>query len=169
MRVVRLAAAPAAGVLLSTGLFVHTRGLDEVAQAGQLGPGFWPRLVLSGLCLACLVQLVNAVRAAALERRGGGSTLEPIDRASLVRALILLVLYVVAIPSVGFAASTFVFVAAFMALAGARSVPRIGATAALATVAVLYVFVKLVYLPLPKGGGPAETLTIGLYRALGIF
>jgi hypothetical protein len=37
------------------------------------------------------------------------------------------------------------------------------------TVILLYVFVKLVYLPLPKGAGPLEGLTIALYRALGIF
>ena len=34
---------------------------------------------------------------------------------------------------------------------------------------VLYVFVKVVYLPLPKGVGIFEELTVTLYRLLGIF
>jgi hypothetical protein len=29
--------------------------------------------------------------------------------------------------------------------------------------------VKLVYLPLPKGAGPFETLTLALYRTLRLF
>jgi hypothetical protein len=37
------------------------------------------------------------------------------------------------------------------------------------TVALLYLFVKVVYLPLPKGTGPFETVTLALYRALRLF
>jgi hypothetical protein len=36
-------------------------------------------------------------------------------------------------------------------------------------VGLLYLFVKVVYLPLPKGDGPFEMLTLWLYRALRIF
>jgi hypothetical protein len=39
----------------------------------------------------------------------------------------------------------------------------------LGTVGLLYLFVKLVYLPLPKGDGPLEVVTLGLYRVLRIF
>jgi hypothetical protein len=56
-----------------------------------------------------------------------------------------------------------------MRVAGAVSAASVAMTAGVATVAVLYVFVKVVYLPLPKGGGPMEAVTIGLYRTLGIF
>jgi hypothetical protein len=36
-------------------------------------------------------------------------------------------------------------------------------------VGLLHLVVRLVYLPLPKGDGPFETLTLALYRALRIF
>jgi putative tricarboxylic transport membrane protein len=72
-------------------------------------------------------------------------------------------------PRVGFPLATAGFVAGFMGLAGARSVAGIAAASLLGTVALLLVFVGAVYLPLPKGDGPFEALTIGLYRALGLF
>jgi hypothetical protein len=39
----------------------------------------------------------------------------------------------------------------------------------LGTVLLLYAFVKVVYLPLPKGEGGFEALTLLVYRALRIF
>jgi hypothetical protein len=54
-------------------------------------------------------------------------------------------------------------------VAGGRGVPGIVATAVLGTVILLYTFIKLVYLPFPKGAGPFERVTRALYRALGIF
>jgi hypothetical protein len=37
------------------------------------------------------------------------------------------------------------------------------------TVLLLYVFIKFVYLPLPKGDGLFESFTLALYRALYLF
>ena len=39
--------APLAGLVISIGLLFNTRGFAEVARGDQLGPGFWPRLVLA--------------------------------------------------------------------------------------------------------------------------
>lgn len=176
MGVARLAAAPVAGVLFSVVLFARTRGLDEIAQPGQLGPGFWPRLVLLGLGVACLAKLVTDVRAA---RRTGGAPAgddrperdgQPrISRSTLAAAVGLILLYVLLTPALGFPLASILFIAGFMWLAGARSVPGIAANAALGTVALLYLFVRFVYLPLPKGDGPFEALTLTLYRALRLF
>ena len=78
--------------------------------------------------------------------------------------------FVVALtPVLGFPLTTAAFIAAFMALAGGRSRVGLGASAVVGTVGLIYVFVKIVYLPLPKGDGPFETLTIALYRALRVF
>jgi putative tricarboxylic transport membrane protein len=171
MRRAWLVAAPLAGAALSVVLLGHTRGLGDVAQPGQLGPAFWPRLVLAGLGLACLAKLVGVLRAPAapLPATVGAAVADPVDRRRLALGVALIALYVVATPHVGFPLATLAFVAAFMRVAGARSAGALVTTAGLTTVAVLYVFVKVVYLPLPKGGGPMESVTIGLYRTLGIF
>jgi hypothetical protein len=45
----------------------------------------------------------------------------------------------------------------------------IAANALGGTIVLVYTFVRLVYLPLPKGGGAFEAMTLALYRALGVF
>ena len=165
---VRALAAPLAGVLLSVALLAHTRGLDEVAQSGQLGPGFWPRLILIALGASSLAKLLGVARAGRSPRAAAVAR-DEISAPRLAASVAALVLYVVVTPLVGFAFATTGFVAAFMTLAGARSTGGIVATATLTTVTVLYVFVRIVYLPLPKGAGPLEDVTIAVYRVLRIF
>ena len=164
----RAVAAPLAGLVLALGLFVSARGLDAVAREGQLGPGFWPRLVLIGLGGACLLKAVGEWRGA---RRAEpeASAPEAVHAGRLAAGVTLIVLYVLVTPWVGFALTTVVFIAAFMLLAGARSPVSIGANAVLGTVVLLYAFVKLVYLPLPKGEGGFEAVTLLIYRGLRLF
>lgn len=156
-------AAPLLGLVLSAGLFVLTRGLDEVAREGQLGPGFWPRLVLLGLGLACAAKLLTGRRSP-----NAAAARPPISGVTLAVAVVLVVLYVLVAPLAGFALTTALFVLTFMVAGGARPAPAAGA-AVVGTGFLLYLFVRIVYLPLPKGEGPLEGFTIGLYRLLGIF
>jgi len=92
-----------------------------------------------------------------------------ISGARLTAAIAAILLYVLASPALGFPLATAVFIAAFLWLCGMRSVRAISAIALVGTVSLLYLFVKLVYLPLPKGDGPFEPLTLALYRFLRIF
>jgi putative tricarboxylic transport membrane protein len=156
------------GVLGSGLLFASTWPLDAMVPRGQLGPGFWPRLVLIGLAVACLLKLREERRAGP----GGAASPEVLPRVSASRlalGMVCILAYVIAAPWLGFALATAVFITAFMVVAGARGVPSIAATAVLGTVILLYAFIKLVYLPFPKGDGPFERVTLALYRALGIF
>ena len=164
------------GLVVTIVLLVNTRGLDEVARGDQLGPGFWPRLVLAGLGLTCLAKLAldwRASRARSKDRSREATVAEPplpeISRAKLGAGVALIILYVVLAPPLGFALATALFIASFMRLSGARSPVMTGVNAVGGTVVLLYAFVKLVYLPLPKGEGPFETMTLALYRALHLF
>ena len=171
----RRVAAPLTGALLSLALLVSTRGLDQVVRGDQLGPGLWPRLVLFGLAAACLAKLVNAWRRDRGSRhRGapGGEAPEggtSISRAKLAAAIGLILLYVLATEFVGFWLTTAGFIVAFMWLCGTRSLLVIAANTLVGSVGLLYLFVKAVYLPLPKGAGPFEAVTLALYRLLHIF
>ena len=161
-------AALLAGVLGSGLLFVSTWPLDAMVPRGQLGPGFWPRLALIGLAVACLLKLREERRAG----KGGMESSEVLPRVSASRlalGMACILAYVIAAPLLGFPLATAAFITAFMVVAGARGVPGIAATAVLGTVLLLYTFIKLVYLPFPKGAGPFERVTLALYRALGIF
>jgi len=172
-------AIPLAGALVAVLLVLATRDLDHVGRGSQLGPGFWPRLVLVGLALACLAKSLagsrhhrapdTSARATADAHRVEVDRRPEISRGKLVAAFGLIVLYVMATPAVGFPLATVAFIAAFMYLCGMRSTVVLGVNAVLGTILLLYVFIRLVYLPLPKGEGPFETVTLLLYRALGIF
>lgn len=161
--------APLLGLVVSVVLLVLAGDLDRFGRQGQLGPGFWPKVVLIGLSLACLAKLVGDWRARGREGSVAAVPAPPVARGTLALAILLIVLYALVTPLLGFPLTTAAFIALFMALAGTRSVPTIAASAVIGTVGLLYLFVKAVYLPLPKGDGPFEALTVGLYRALGIF
>jgi putative tricarboxylic transport membrane protein len=161
----RRAAAPLLGVIAAVALYPATRSLDDVAREGSLGPGFWPRLALLGLALACAVKAVQEWRGAARAE----ADRDPISVMTLAAGIGLIVLYAALTPVLGFPVTTAAFIVAFMALAGLRSPAGLGASALIGTAALIYVFVKIVYLPLPKGDGPFETLTVALYRALRVF
>jgi hypothetical protein len=171
MRALRVALPSLGGLALAAVLVWLARDLDAAAREGHLGPGFWPRLVLGGLGLACLARAAETWRRArrsppAPAATGPGG---PIARGRLVAVIGLIVLYVVATPWLGFALATALFVAAFVVVSGMRSPAGVAANVIVGTVGLLYVFLKLVYLPLPKGAGPVESVTLALYRALGIF
>ncbi len=162
--------APLGGVALAVALYPGTWGLDALAR-GQLGPGFWPRMALIGLAGACAAKFVEEWRRA---RRAGVIAAEaaepaPIARAKLVAGIVSILLYALLAPWLGFALATAVFVAAFLVLCGMRALPAIVANVVIGTIGLLYLFVKVVYLPLPKGDGPFEALTLVLYRALRLF
>jgi putative tricarboxylic transport membrane protein len=160
---------PALGAVLAIALLPGSFGLDSVAREAQLGPGFWPRLALIGLALACVAKGVEEWRRAPARGDGAGRSRAPMSRPVLGAAVALMVGYVALAPVLGFALTTALFAAAFLALGGTRSRATLAACAVGGTVALLFLFVKFVYLPLPKGDGPFETLTLALYRALRIF
>jgi putative tricarboxylic transport membrane protein len=162
--------------LAAAALFVIAGGIEAPGlQAGQLAPSFWPRAMLAGLMLGCVAKVVEIVRrgepvgppAFSADADGpGGST--P-DRRTVVGSIGAVLGYVLATDLIGFAFATFLFLLAFIYLGGWRAKLSLLVLAGAGTVTVLYVFVKIVYLPLPKGWEVFEDLTIALYRLLRLF
>ncbi|MBI3634998.1 MAG: tripartite tricarboxylate transporter TctB family protein [Candidatus Rokubacteria bacterium] len=163
----RRAAAPLLGVAAALALLIASRGLGDVAPPGQLSPAFWPRLLLAGLALACLAKAWQDARAATVG--GGVDVARPFSRGRLAAGVGAIAGYVVLTPWLGFPITTAAFIAGFMWLCGGRGLFTLAANAVVGTVLLLYLFVKLVYLPLAKGAGPFEDVTIALLRALRIF
>ena len=148
-------------------LFVAAGRLPVTPVPGQLGPDFWPRLVLVGLMAACALKLLEVRRARPAETAEAPSP--PLSRWKLAGGIALVLGYTALAPLLGFPLTNFLFLLAFMRLAGTRRLLPLLAVSVLGTLTLLYLFVKVVYLPLPKGAGVIEDLTVLLYRLLGIF
>ncbi len=167
MRSARAYVGPALIFLAAVLLFVAAGRLPVVPVPGQLGPDFWPRLVLVGLMGACALKILEVARVR--EPRGEQGPSLPLSLPKLAMGISLILGYTLLAPLLGFPLTNLLFLLAFMRLAGTRRPLTLFAIALLGTVALLYTFVKFVYLPLPKGAGILEDFTISLYRLLGIF
>jgi len=77
--------------------------------------------------------------------------------------------YAAAVQVMGFLLATLAIIAYWMAIWGVRSISRIALTSVLGTMSVLVVFLKIGYLPLPKGMGIFDDVTVYLYRIFHLF
>ena len=78
----------------------------------------------------------------------------------------MIVLVVPAIGFLGFPISSVLFFWLFMRLAGEKKQMRMLLISVLGTIALLYLFVKVVYIPLPRGDWIFDDITLCIYRVL---
>lgn len=134
---------------------------------GQLGPAFWPKAALILLMAGCVIKAIEII----LARRETGeasssSTLPGVHASRLAGFIAIVIGSVVLMDQIGFMLTNLIFLLSFMRLAGVRKKSTLFLTSIVGTVILLYLFVKVVYLPLPKGAWFFEDLTIAAYRLL---
>ncbi len=121
----------------------------EVKGYQQMGDAFWPRLillVLMGLSALLLIQALWIRGEKRLEKEP-----EPGDRATMLKIMAGIFLYVLAIPYLGFLLSTFCALTAFSYLMGGRKMKSTIFFSLGMTAAVYAVFGFLIYTALPRG------------------
>lgn len=157
---------PLAIFLFGVVVFFYADRSIDLPPPGQLGGAFWPKMCAVGLAVAALLQALEAIRSQG--RPQEGAACKEMDNRKLAWMILLIVLVVPAVVVFGFAIATALFIYIFLRLAGARGrwLPPLIALGG--TVFLLYLFVKIVYLPLPKGEWFFENLTLALYRVLWI-
>jgi putative tricarboxylic transport membrane protein len=153
-------------------LFLLAGRFEGQTDPGQLGPGFWPRMAATGLAIALVVRIVQAVR----ERKRPLVKVRsefPEEEEIAVHwprvgiAIGLAVGYVLASMFIGYLFATAAFLTAFIWIGGQRRwyVPLIAIAGALVSA---YVFIGVVYVSLPTGVGIFDVVTVEIYRLLGI-
>jgi len=141
--------------------------IDEVPIPGQLGPAFWPKMVLILLMASCGIKAVELILARKGQSEGGAEESPPaVHYPKLLGMIALLVAVVAAMEVIGFLLANLVFLVLFLRLTGVRKKLPLFLYSFLGTISLLYLFVKVVYLPLPKGTWFFDGLTIYLYRLL---
>jgi putative tricarboxylic transport membrane protein len=154
-------------------LFYLAGRFEGQRDPGQLGPGFWPRMAATGLAIALVARIIQAIRARKRPIVKIRSKLPAeeeevaVEWARVGIAMGLAVGYVLATMFIGYVFATAAFLTAFIWLGGERRwfVPLIASAGALIST---YVFVGVVYVSLPTGVGIFDTLTVEIYRLLGI-
>jgi putative tricarboxylic transport membrane protein len=146
------------------------------------GPDVWPRAILALVVVTCLVRIV------ALLRRPGDR--DPVSLADvldnplqsveaeqaparrypllLVIGIALTIAYVALLGTLGFFCDTVLYIAAMARAGRYRRWPVIVAVAFAGALSFMFVFMRVVYLSLPLGVGPFETISLALMRLMGI-
>jgi len=166
---------PEIGILLAAAYLFYVAGtFDYEKRPGQLGPQFWPRMAAVGLGLAVLVRIVQTIRDRNRPIVRVKTEFDEYERSdaelhwpSFGLALVLAVGYVASTMFLGFMISTVLFLGLFIWLGGQRKwyVPLVAVVGGLS---FSFIFVGVVYVSLPTGVGIFDTITVGVYRLLGI-
>jgi hypothetical protein len=176
-------AAPYALLLAVAGvLYYFALGIDTSAAAGRIGPDFWPRAVLSLLAAVCVYELAKSFLVA--DARSVGGMLQDILDASmasveeqsavasgglrLALGMVATLAYVLLVNVLGFFLATAAYLAAFIAVGGYRRWGVIAVCALGGSLAMVVVFMKIVYVSLPLGAGPFRALSTSLLALLGV-
>jgi hypothetical protein len=161
-------------------LYSRTAVFAALGRPGQLGPDFWPRAVLILLMLVCAFEIARV----AFSREGAAAVEEPAAKAAdaaagaeaegerypwlLAAGIGITVLYVPGMQVLGFFLATALYLAGFMLVGRYRRPVVIAACSVLGSLAFVFVFMKIVYVSLPLGVGPFQTVSTWLMAMLGI-
>lgn len=174
-------AAPYALVLAAAGvLYLFALRIDTSAAAGRIGPDFWPRAILAILALVCLYEIAKSFLAAGERAAGGllqsylvesadaGDAPPPPSAPRLLAGIGATIAYVLLVGVLGFFLATAAFISAFIAVGGYRRWGVVAACGLAGSLAMVIVFMKIVYVSLPLGAGPFQALSVALLALLGV-
>jgi len=167
-------------------LYYVAAHFDYHRREGVLGPDFWPKLVLILVVATCVYEVAKRLFLGARGEEAGGVLDELVEESArahgdaapsvpvehhpwlLAGGMGLTVLYVAVIQTLGFFSATVPYVALFIALGGYRRWGVIAAVSLIGTLALMFFFMKIVYVSLPIGREPFAQVTFALMQLMGI-
>jgi putative tricarboxylic transport membrane protein len=157
--------------------------IDFAAPGGRIGPDFWPRTILLLAMATCAYEIIKTLFFGKTESELGGvlqSILKeaPADAQEnkpektypyrLLAGIAITVGYAWVIEYLGFFLTTFLYLAAFMAIGRYRRWGVVLGTSFVGSLVFMFIFMKIVYVSLPLGQGPFAELSFMLMRLMGI-
>lgn len=161
-------------------LWMLTTRISFDARPGQIGPTFWPRVAIGLMAISALVEIGRQLLSPmpGKEISGIGEALEgshddgddaPRQPHLLMIGVGLTLAFALLVSTLGFVLSTFLYLVAFMYAGLYRNHVMIWTTSALGTLLFAFVFLKVVYVSLPRGTAPFDTVTQLVLSLLGAF
>lgn len=146
---------------------------DQRVDGNGFGPGFWPRTMLSMLALFSAIWIIHDIWAT--RRRARQPMMRPPvedGKYRMGKALVGLVgicVYGWLLPILGFAVATCLFVALWCWFGGIRNPLVVVPVTLIGTTGLLWLFMGLALMPLPRGAGVFDAVSIWLLRTVGIY
>jgi putative tricarboxylic transport membrane protein len=145
----------------------------------KLGADVWPKTILLFTVLTCAVEIFRKL----FEKRADGSAAPahpeahvpsaqqgaaPVGRWTPRIGIALTVLYAWSFSEIGYFLATVLFVAAFVYFGNYRRPLAAALTGLVASLAFVFIFMKIVYVSLPLGRGPFGELSALIMTIMGI-
>jgi putative tricarboxylic transport membrane protein len=152
---------------VAAGLYWLTGSITYTARPGQLGPDFWPKVAIGLIAAVSIFEILRRLFAEAPGARGVADELDrgaeaeraPRNPVLLLFGIALTLAYAVLVSKLGFMLASFGFLVLFMYLGGIRHHLVVWLASGLAIVAFAFVFLKVVYVSLPRGEPPFDQVT----------
>jgi putative tricarboxylic transport membrane protein len=146
------------------------------AKPGNLGPDFWPKLLLGLTMATCLYEIIKTAfflriapaKEAAEEQPEKAAATKKTYPTLLVIGIAMTVAYAYFVSTLGFIICTFLYFALFMSVGRYRKVWAILANSLIGTLVLVVIFMKIVYVSLPLGQEPFAGVTLFVLKVLGI-
>lgn len=166
------------GLGIAVALYIYTGTIDYTPRGHELGPEIWPRLAILMMGASCAWELTRRVIAGNKDATGIIDVLdrEPHDEVAavpvypklLIGGIVLMGIYAVLMPILGFILGTFLFLAAFMYAGRFRAHGAIWGTSAAVTMLCGILFLRIAYVSLPRGIAPFDRITDIFFAIPGI-
>jgi putative tricarboxylic transport membrane protein len=158
----------AVGLALAIALYIYAGTFEYAPRPGQLGPETWPRLAILLMGASCVWEISRRFIAGnqdaagfleAFDREADTEGKQPVYPRLLIGGIVLMAIYAVLVPVLGFILGTFLFLAAFMYVGGYRAHGVIWGASAAVTIFCGILFLRIAYVSLPRGIAPFDRVT----------
>jgi putative tricarboxylic transport membrane protein len=151
-------------VIFITSLFLYYEAgkFRQLKAVEQIGPDFWPKIILILLCILSFIALLSDILKKPTEKFNT-DTLSNETKKRFLITLICIFTYIIILHYVGFAISTPIFIFIFMLILGEQRKWLIFLTSILMTAAVIIIFSKFFLLAIPRGFGLFRNFSLFFY------
>jgi hypothetical protein len=152
-------------LLLSVAFYFFALDISYTARGENLGPDFWPRVVLSVAIVICVVQLARQLLSGHVDNKPViGNVLEqdgdeqdaPRSNLLLIVGMALTMAYGVMVTFLGFLIATALFIVLFIYAGRYRAHGVIWLSGVFGAVLLTVLFQRVVYVSLPRGIPPFD-------------
>ena len=143
-------------------MLINSLKLHEIRRFGEVGSGFWPILILSTasllsiiLLVSTLIKYLNEKKKTSVEVSVSKEALVDLKnrRRKFVLSVILLFIYVLIMPWIGFVLATLLYLLAFILALEERRKYVLAISPILVTALIVIIFTKVIVIPFPRGVG----------------